>query len=144
MLIVNRLPSKNEFLSNNTEIIIPENKKEIYDPIHLLLTKSIAEETFSIDSSKEVANLDLDKILFPLTLRRWRKGDSFYPLGMNTKKKLSDYFIDRKFSVPEKEKIWLLCSGTQIIWIVGNRIDNRVRVTPQTKEVLQVRWIEEK
>jgi tRNA(Ile)-lysidine synthase len=63
---------------------------------------------------------------------------------MNTKKKLSDYFIDRKLSIPEKEKIWLLCSGSKIIWIVGNRIDHRFRVTPKTKEVLQVRWIGEK
>jgi tRNA(Ile)-lysidine synthase len=144
MLIVNLLPSKNETLSNSAEIKIPENKKEIHDPIHLLLTRSIAGETFSIDPSNEVANLDLNKVLFPLTLRRWRKGDSFYPLGMNTKKKLSDYFIDRKFSIPEKEKIWLLCSGGQIIWIVGNRIDHRFRVTAKTKEVLQVRWVGEK
>ena len=63
---------------------------------------------------------------------------------MNKKKKLSDYFIDSKLSIPEKENTWLLCSGTNILWIVGYRIDHRFRVTSQTKEVFQVRWLKGK
>jgi tRNA(Ile)-lysidine synthase len=63
---------------------------------------------------------------------------------MDKKKKLSDYFIDRKLSIPEKENIWLLCSGTHILWIIGHRINHRYRVTTKTKEVLQVRWVVEK
>jgi tRNA(Ile)-lysidine synthase len=140
-LILNPLTSKKESRLKNAEISIPENKKEIRKPIHLSFIKTTTGKKFSIDSSKEVANLDLRKIMFPLILRRWKKGDSFYPFGMNKKKKLSDYFIDRKLSIPEKENIWLLCSGLHILWIVGHRIDHCFRVTSHTKEVLQVRWL---
>ncbi|HZX61961.1 MAG TPA: tRNA lysidine(34) synthetase TilS [Bacteroidales bacterium] len=143
-LILNPLPDKKETWSKNAEISIPENKKEIRKPIHLSFTKTATIKRFVIDPSKEVANLDLRKIVFPLILRRWKKGDSFYPFGMNKKKKLSDYFIDSKLSIPEKENTWLLCSGTHILWIVGYRIDHRFRVTSQTKEVFQVRWLKEK
>ena len=143
-LIINPIQDRSGSQIKNTEIAIPEKKKEIRGPIHLRLTRKTVVNKFTIDPSNEVANLDLHKIRFPLILRRWKKGDSFYPLGMNKKKKLSDFFIDRKLSLPEKENIWLLCSGPHIIWIVGHRIDHRFRVTVQTKEVLQVRWIVEK
>lgn len=140
-LILNPLVSKKESGLKNAGISIPENKKEIRKPIHLSFTTAITGKTFSIDPSREVANLDLRKIKFPLILRRREKGDSFYPYGMNKKKKLSDYFIDIKLSIPEKENTWLLCSGSYILWIVGHRIDHRFRVTSKTKEVLQVRWL---
>lgn len=143
-LILNPLPGKEESSLKNAGISIPENKKEIRKPIHLSFTKTATIKRFVIDPSKEVANLDLRKIMFPLILRRWKKGDSFYPFGMNKKKKLSDYFIDSKLSIPEKENTWLLCSGTHILWIVGYRIDHRFRVTSQTKEVFQVRWLKGK
>jgi len=143
-LILNPLPDKKESRLKNAEISIPENKKETRKPIHLTFTKTATGKKFSIDTSKEVANLDLRKIVFPLILRRWKKGDSFYPFGLNKKKKLSDYFIDNKLSIPEKENTWLLCSGIHILWIVGHRIDHRFRVTSQTKEVFQVRWIGKK
>lgn len=143
-LIVSPIPDKKESRLKNAIINIPENKKEIRTPIHLSFAKISAGKNFSIDPSNDVANLDLNKITFPLIVRRWEKGDSFYPLGLNKKKKLSDYFIDRKLSIPEKENIWLLCSGSQILWIIGQRIDHRFRVTSKTKEVLQVRWSKRK
>ncbi len=143
-LILNPLAGKKETRLKNAEISIPKNKKEIRKPIHLSFTTTTTIKRFVIDPSKEVANLDIRKIVFPLILRRWKKGDSFYPFGMNEKKKLSDYFIDSKLSIPEKENTWLLCSGTHILWIVGHRIDHRFRVTSQTKEVFQVRWIGKK
>jgi tRNA(Ile)-lysidine synthase len=142
--ILNLLPGKKESSLKNAEISIPENKNEIRKPIHLSFTKTATGKKFSIDPSKEVANLDLRKIVFPLILRRWTKGDSFYPFGMNQKKKLSDYFIDNKLSIPEKENTWLLCSGPNILWIAGHRIDHRFRITSQTKEVFRVRWIGKK
>jgi tRNA(Ile)-lysidine synthase len=125
-------------------ISIPETKKEIRRPVRLSFSKISAGKNFRIDTSKETATFDLHKIIFPLTLRHWRKGDFFYPFGMNKKKMLSDYFIDNKFSIPEKENAWLLCSGTQILWIVGKRPDHRFSVTSKTKEVLVVRWWKEK
>ena len=83
---------------------------------------------------------DADLIAFPLHIKRWQTGDFFFPLGMDGKKKLSDYFVDIKLSVLEKEKIWLLCDANdQIIWVIGYRIDNRFKVTSTTKNLLKIK-----
>jgi len=75
---------------------------------------------------------------FPLTVRKWQKGDYFYPLGMKGKKKLSKYFKDEKISILDKEKIWLLCSEDKVAWVVGKRLDNRFRITDKTKNILKI------
>ncbi len=68
---------------------------------------------FKLDNSN--AQLDLDKLQFPLEIRKWQQGDTFYPLGMKGKKKLSDYFIDKKLSIIQKENTWLLTSNNNIV-----------------------------
>ena len=90
--------------------------------------------------NKGVHSAQFDKRLlnFPLYVRKWRKGDYFYPLGMQGKKKLSDFFKDQKYSLLQKENIWLLCSGEDIIWLIGKRMDNRYKVTEKTKNILNV------
>jgi len=93
---------------------------------------------FKIPASSSIACLDAEKIEFPLYVRRWAPGDYFYPLGMRSKKKLSDYFIDKKYSVPEKERQLILESDGKIIWVIGERIDNRFRITDTTKKALVI------
>jgi len=82
--------------------------------------------------------IDKSKLQFPLTLRQWQKGDVFYPLGMQGKKKLSKYFKDEKLSLIDKEHVWLLCSGDDIVWIINRRADNRFKVNESTKEILKI------
>lgn len=82
------------------------------------------------------ALLDADKLQWPLTLRRWREGDWFIPFGMTGKKKLSDYLIDRKLSLPEKERQFVLTSGDEIVWVVGERTDDRYRLDEKSENVL--------
>lgn len=89
-----------------------------------------------IEKDQMTAILDADTVRFPLQIRQWKKGDAFYPLGMNTSKKLSDFFIDRKISIPEKNRVPLVCSGENIIWVAGHRIDDRFKITEKTKQVL--------
>lgn len=72
-------------------------------------------------------------------LRRWRKGDSFVPFGMKGRKKVSDYFADRKYSLVDKEKALILCDAEKILWIVDERTDNTARITNATTRVLVVR-----
>ena len=85
-----------------------------------------------------MAQFDADRVTFPLELRHWRAGDRFCPLGMKGSQKLSDYWVNRKVPVPEKDKKWLLCRGDDILWIVGERIDDRFRVTPETRTILRI------
>jgi tRNA(Ile)-lysidine synthase len=91
---------------------------------------------FLIPEYSNIACLDADKISFPMIIRKWKHGDSFYPLGMKQKKKLSDYFVDNKYSILDKERCWILESDGKIVWIINDRIDNRFRFTHNTKEAL--------
>lgn len=83
-----------------------------------------------------VAVLDSDKLKFPLRWRKWKAGDFFYPLGMEHKRKLSDFLVDNKVSLADKNVVTVLESGGDIAWIVGYRIDNRFKITPETRSIL--------
>ena len=90
------------------------------------------------DVPEQVALLDADLLRYPLRLRRWREGDTFIPFGMEGRKKVSDYLIDRKVSLPEKQRQFVLLSGGEIVWLVGRRIDDRYRLTDRTENVLRI------
>jgi tRNA(Ile)-lysidine synthase len=94
------------------------------------------DESVMEKAAKNIALLDYDVLDESLVFRKWRKGDYFYPLGLGGKKKLSDFFIDRKFSLLQKEKQWIMCSGSDICWIVGHAIDDRYKIRDNTKVVL--------
>jgi tRNA(Ile)-lysidine synthase len=121
-----------KLIVENDDYKIDQNIEEIYKPIQLKFFIS-SEVNFIKNSYK--AFLDFEKITFPLILRKWQKGDSFYPLGMKNKKKLSDFFIDEKLSIYDKANVWLLCSNNDIIWVIGYRIDDRYKITDNTKKM---------
>ncbi len=108
-----------------------------------LETESYAELKFQKLSTNKIplnpltteAYLDFDKLSFPLTLRKWMAGDRFKPLGLSGSKKLSDYLNDIKIKGPAKKEQLVLCSGKEIVWVVGSRIDHRYRVTNSTKTI---------
>ncbi|MGZ3757481.1 MAG: tRNA lysidine(34) synthetase TilS [Mucilaginibacter sp.] len=80
--------------------------------------------------------VDSALLVYPLTLRAWQQSDYFYPLGMKTQKKLSDFFINQKVPLHTKTKIPLLVNGNgEIIWIGGYRLDERYKVNKNTKKV---------
>ncbi|MFW9614950.1 MAG: tRNA lysidine(34) synthetase TilS [Macellibacteroides fermentans] len=111
-------------------------------PVELKPEIVVIKEDYQIEKDKKFAYFDFDKLSFPLVLRHWQEGDWFVPFGMKGKKKISDYFNDKKFSLFDKEKTWLLCSGQDVIWIVGERTDNRYRIEKTTKRVLKLKFID--
>ena len=96
-------------------------------------------DTYEIPNDSYIACVDFQKVSFPMIIRRWKAGDYFYPLGMNQKKKLSDYFIDNKYSRFDKENIFILESDGKIVWIIGDRIDDRFKITSSTKRGLLIK-----
>ncbi len=91
-----------------------------------------------ISGVENLAAFDMSKIKFPLLWRKWRDGDSFVPLGMAHRKKISDFLIDLKVPLHEKAAVTVLESGGEIMWVVGRRIDDRFKVTAKTKSILEI------
>lgn len=119
-------------------ILIPEKTKNIIFPAGKLQFRISKLTGFKIGESKNVAWIDADEAAFPMILRKWKTGDYFYPLGMPKKKKLSRFFVDQKLSLTEKEKVWVLESDKKIIWVIGLRIDDRVKITDKTHSALRI------
>lgn len=99
---------------------------------------------FEIPTSPDIACLDADKVKFPLTIRNWQAGDYFCPIGMKrSKKKLSDFFTNQKFSTRQKQECQLLLSGDKIAWVIGHRLDDRFKITSFTKELLIIKRLKQ-
>lgn len=122
------------------EWTIEEGTNIIENPIHLEFNLIEKNENFIVSKSSEKVNVDADKISFPLILRKWHYGDTFQPFGMNQEKKVSDFFVDEKLNLFQKEDAWLLTSNGEIVWIVGIRLDNRFRITENTQKILEITW----
>lgn len=123
---------------HNKIYYIDQDTENITSPINLNITKQELNDEFEITKSKDIGLFDLDKIEFPLILRKWKKGDYFMPLGMTNLKKLSDFFIDNKLSLIDKENTWILENCNKIIWIVGLRIDERFKISDKTTNILKI------
>lgn len=131
----------NKIKKNETTFFITENDSEISFPIHLSITRKKKEQNFVISKDNRIIQIDASLIQYPLTLRRWTNGDTFFPFGMNRQKKLSDFFIDQKLNLKQKAETWLLLSQNQIVWVVGLRLDNRFKITESTQEVLEIKML---
>ena len=94
-----------------------------------------------IDRNRFIAMLDFEKLSFPLQVRSWKHGDSFYPLGMKNKKLVSDFLINEKVSMFEKEKVQVVTSNNEIIWVAGYRIDNRFCIRENTQQIYELRKV---
>ncbi|MCC9168898.1 tRNA lysidine(34) synthetase TilS [Pontibacter harenae] len=125
-------------LSSFGSITIAEGQTEVEtDNLQLKLRYADADK-YKLNTKPHVAALDADKLAFPLKLRSWQEGDWFVPLGMNGKKKISDFLIDKKVPANLKSQTAVLVSDQSIVWVVGQRLDNRFKVTEKTERVLEI------
>ncbi|MDL2141778.1 tRNA lysidine(34) synthetase TilS [Flavobacterium tructae] len=122
-------------LEENEVFEIRAGEQDVNFPLKLRLCQV---DDITIDSNKAIF-VDAEKIHFPLILRKWKEGDVFHPFGMKGKsKKLSKLFKDEKLSLIEKEKIWILCSDNQIVWVIGIRQDERFKIENTTNEIIKI------
>ncbi|NNL08545.1 MAG: tRNA lysidine(34) synthetase TilS [Croceitalea sp.] len=126
--------------------IIEEKKERFYIAQGQdMLLKPLKLQLTTVDALDEVSEqliyVDNEKLNYPLLVRKWEKGDYFYPFGMKGSKKLSKYFKDEKLDMIAKKEQWLLCSDNQIVWVIGRRADNRFRVTTATKKIVRIKLL---
>ncbi len=120
------------------KIFIYRNTTRIDEPICLLMEES---SHVKIVPQPDTACLDAEKLTYPLILRKWQDGDKFRPLGMNGMKKVSDFLIDEKVNRLQKQQTFVLLSGDEIVWVVGLRADDRFKINPQTKRMVQIKYL---
>ncbi len=102
----------------DTEIELPWNNSKIK-------ISNAPEKEFLLTNSS--AYLDKELLHFPLTIRLWKPGDVFQPLGMKGKKKVSDFLNDLKVPLNLKKSIPVLVSNNEIVWVIGLRINDRFK-----------------
>lgn len=114
-------------ITENQEVTLEQGRLTLYSVTNV-----------TEDRGGKVIFVDKDKLKLPLILRKWKEGDYFYPSGMTGRKKISKYFKDEKFSLIDKENCWLLCSGDEIVWVVGKRSDRRFEIEQETNNIIKI------
>ena len=122
--------------------VIHQDESVVAYPISMTIETIDKNESFVIEKNKNILYIDEQKITYPLIIRRWKQGDWFIPFGMKGKKKISDYFTDRKYNIFEKEEAWLLCSGDDIVWIIGERADDRFKIGTSTNKIIRMQVLD--
>jgi len=121
------------------DILIYETDTTISGSISLQISSCLAEDVDYKHATVDQAYLDLNKLQFPLRIRRWQAGDSFIPLGMKNRKKISDFLIDAKISITEKQNVLVLENGDgEIVWLIGYRVGDGFKIVNNTKSVMLI------
>ena len=157
--IIKSLKAKNQkkFISLNYELIIERKSifiitkdflvktryesKEIENivlPFFNLNVKKYKKSLFTLNKSNNNAQLDFDKITYPICIRNYKKGEKFLPLGMRKNKKISDFLSDKKINYIIKLRQCVITDSTDsVLWVVGHQISNKFKVDSETKNILE-------
>jgi tRNA(Ile)-lysidine synthase len=114
-----------------------------FPPAKISLKFSVVKKA-ELPALRHLAFVDAEKASFPLTIRNWKKGDVFQPLGMKGRKKLSDFWIDRKVPQSNRKNIPIVLKDEQIVWIAGQQIDDQFKITSNTRKILKIECINTK
>ena len=135
------------FYSREWVLLIDRNRLirrpsgEVEPQPELCLERMEVNPPFSVPHNNKEAYVDAEKVQGELTLRKWQSGDKFIPFGMKGFKSVRNYLRDKKFSRFEKERQWVVCDGDRIVWLVNERLDNRFRVTSETRFVINLKLV---
>ena len=121
-------------------VSVDKNNVTVKSNLGSLYIREVSKEEFQLERDAAIAQLDLSTIEYPLLWRNWKPGDFFIPLGMENHKKISDFLIDLRVSLSEKQNVTVLESGGTIVWVVGLRIHEHCKVTDQTQKVLTIKF----
>ncbi|MCC5927877.1 MAG: tRNA lysidine(34) synthetase TilS [Cyclobacteriaceae bacterium] len=132
MILRKRMPKEDVYI----EILQPG--QEVFTGKYQVRTELIDAENFVKPKSNYIAMLNAEKLIWPLILRTWKKGDTFKPLGMKGHKKVSDFLIDNKVPLHKKSGIMVVQSGGDIIWLAGYRPDDRYKVKEKTRKIVKL------
>jgi len=125
------------FIEKKHLIILANEDLELVPQFEVELKRK--EDVKSLHTSPDTIIIDAALVRQDaLQVRKWAEGDRFRPFGMKGSKKLSDFFIDSKFTAAQKAMTWLLVHDEDIVWVMGHRMDDRFKVTGRTKEVLKI------
>lgn len=139
------LVGKSEIQEAIEEKVLDEQTNEFEFSSRIFVVKVIEKaDDWRPDYARLCMQFDFDKINFPLKVRTWENGDKFRPLGLKGKKKISDFMIDRKIPVNFKHQVPVVVSGNKIIGLIGHEISDHVKITNQTKKILEFKEIYEK
>jgi tRNA(Ile)-lysidine synthase len=121
--------------TNNPDIFISQSDKVVKFGDSFLKLEKVE----NLDEiAKHIAYLDFNKLKFPLSMRRMKNNDRFYPLGLQNQKKVSHFLKDEKVPTSVKKQTWVLCSGQEIAWVINHRISEKFKVTENTKKCLKI------
>lgn len=134
-LLISLLPEDSE-----QEVFIAYGQEELHHPLPLRIRYGRSEE-LHISDDPNIALFDREALNFPLVLRAWQAGDRIRPLGLKGSVKLSDLFTQAGYSLADKESAFVLCSEGEVIWVPGLRMAERVKVKPNSKELVEFRWL---
>lgn len=154
MSVINSEPGK-EFYSADYQLVVEKNTVEIFpkdlgersEPRSLLISERViatdAQRSGAIfkleKSNPNLAQLDVDKIKFPLKKRHWRQGDRFRPLGLHGSKLVSDFFNDLNFTAFQKKTTWIVTDADdEIVWVAGYRIGDKFKITDKTTRICEI------
>lgn len=137
-----------KILINRRELTIKRIHQEALPAVIIqTLPKKIewAGKTFNVYYSDDVTlpiresiqKVDAEKVIFPIKIRSWKNGDSFKPLGLNGRKKISDFLIAQKVPLDEKKEVPIFVNANEdVLWVAPWRTDDRYKITAKTKKVI--------
>lgn len=131
---------ENEIIEN--QVFKDEKELLFLEKLGFKIEKKVVEGKIDFEKDSQILYVDAQKLKFPLTLRTWKEGDFFYPLGMKGRQKLSDFFNNHKIDIINKQKIKILCSEENIVWLVGWRSDERYKIDDKTKYYYKISYYE--